>query len=146
MKRSAYILAALLAIVAIGYFSFTEEYHSRYNLDTLRQERFVTSRVVGIPVWRSEQKAVDQFSDTYTRITGVQPELTHWKVMPPDYIRSRRGGLYKCYVFDMEIRERMYLLKTAFERFNSGMPKDATAELIGRIDDVYPLNLRIHKN
>jgi hypothetical protein len=121
-----------------GYFTHTQEYHSRYHLDTLREERFVTSRVIGIPVWQSERKAEDRYSDTYSRITGLQPDSAHWKVMPPDYIRSHRRGSYRCHGFGMEIHERMYLLEILYERFKAGMPRETAAEIIRRIDVLLP--------
>jgi hypothetical protein len=138
LKRFAYILVAVIATTILGYFTYTEEYHSRFHLDTLREERFVTSRIFGIPVWRTERPASDPFSNDYRLITGAQPDQTHWKVMPPDYIRSHGRGGYKCHGFGMEIHERMYLLRIVFEKFKAGMPRDTAAELIRSIDVQLP--------
>jgi hypothetical protein len=138
MKRIGYILLAVMAVGILGYLTYTKEYHSRYHLDTLREERFITTRIIGIPVWRSEREPSDRFSDAYRKIVGSEPDTTHWKVMPPDYIRSRGRGGYKCYGFGMEIHERMYLLRTVFERFEKGMSQETAAELVRSIDVVLP--------
>ena len=38
----------------------------------------------------------------------------------------------------MEIHERMYLLRTLFEKFKAGMPRDTAAEIIRNIDVQLP--------
>ena len=138
MKKFAYFLIAGIVAAALGSLTYSKEYQFRYHLDTLRKERFSTTRIIGIPVARSEGKVVDQYGDIYTRITGVPPDASHWKVMPPDYIKGFNGG-FRCHNYGIEFHTRRQVLGAVFDEFKAGMPRDTAAELIRRIDTALPI-------
>ena len=131
-----------MVAVIVGAFlcslTYRKEYQFRYHLDTLRKERFVTTRILGIPVSRRDVRAGDQYGDTYAQITGGQPADTRWMVMPPDYIEGLNGG-FRCHNYGFEFHTRRQLLSKVFDRFKSGMPRDTATELIKRIDVVVPV-------
>ncbi|HEY1120882.1 MAG TPA: hypothetical protein VGE67_04745 [Haloferula sp.] len=137
MKRtvSNAIRAGVLVLLAV--LTGRVEYHNRYHLDTWQQERFLTVRTLGIPIWRSKQHSgYLHYRNAYIRITGAQPDSDRWLVRRPDYVAVVMGlGGWRCGGMGYEVSERRMLLTALFDRFKEGMPRETAAALLKRIDD-----------
>lgn len=142
MRRSvtkALVIGAVLLVIA----TYRQEHSSRCHLDSLREERRITTRVFGVPVWSTEQQPDDPYAGLYSQITGRPPDPNHWKQMSANFVGSHFvgsllvGGV-RCGESNVEFRERRELLAAVFQRYRSGGLQSEAAAQIRRIDDLLP--------
>lgn len=138
LRRSVTIAFIVTASCGFAAMTYQEEHQTRYHLDTLREERYATKRVIGIPVHREMTISRDPHGLTYREITGKNPDPHRWLQRRPDNIRSWRGERYMTYGFGFEFRERREQLHTLYENFDSGMPQEDALSLLTRINATIP--------
>lgn len=138
MKKPIAIILGVLTLSGASVVTFNHEFYSRYHYDTLREERFKLTKVLGIPIWKEARQVVDIYPDSYTLITGLSPDPKRWRNMPWDYRRSLVGGMYRCFGTPFPLRERNELLETLYSRFSNGMSRDEALRTFERIDRITP--------
>jgi len=140
MKRSVSNTIRAGVLVLLAVLTGRVEHHNRYHLDTWQQERFLTVRTLGIPIWRSKQQSgYLHYRNAYIQITGGEPDSDRWLVRRPDHVAVVMGiGGWRCGGMGYEVTERKMLLSALFDRFKEGMPRETAAALLKRIDDAVP--------
>jgi hypothetical protein len=137
MRRIRIILFVIVGIL-LATATYQRENSSRYHFDTLREERRVTTRILGIPVLSRQLPPEDPYPELYSQITGKTPDPNRWRQMPPDYVRSFWSSMYRCYGFGFEFQERRQLLAAVYQKFRAGGSQEAAAAQLHRIDDLIP--------
>jgi hypothetical protein len=128
------VIGAILLAVA----TYRVEYASRYHLDSLREERHVTTRVLGIPVWSREGRLEDPYAGLYRKITGRPPDPHRWKQMRADCVSSLWMTIFRCGGLGHEIQQRQEMLGAVYQRYaDTGSQSEAAAQ-IRRIDELLP--------
>ncbi|MBE2287029.1 MAG: hypothetical protein IAE77_26470 [Prosthecobacter sp.] len=137
MRR--FLLMTLSTLAVLAAMTYRVEHHSRYHYDSLRQERFVTTRILGIPVHTKTAEPHDPFSGVYLQIMLRPPDEKRWRVMCPDFVRSPFSAMNICYGFGLSYRERRELIETVFARFIDDHDRVRAASFLASIDAVLPM-------
>ncbi|MGI8604299.1 MAG: hypothetical protein ACR2OZ_15085 [Verrucomicrobiales bacterium] len=136
--RRIRIIAFVIAGLLLATVTYQQENSSRYHFDTLREERRLTTRILGIPIASRQLAPEDPYPGLYLQITGKTPDPKRWRQMPPDYTRSLWSSMYRCYGFGFEFQERRQLLAAVYQRFRSVGSQAEAASQLRRIDELVP--------
>ena len=138
-------IACIVGGVLLAASTCSEESWSRYHADSLRKERFTTTRILGFPVRTETGIVEDAFPGVFTQITKEDLDPDRWLKMRPDYVRSLlRGGPERCYGYPSDLRERHKLLTALFQQYQATSNRERAKKQLEQVDRVasYPSNSR----
>ena len=137
MRR--FLIVALTTVAVLAALTYQIEHHSRYHYDSFRQERFVTTRILGIPVYSETAEPHDPFSGVYQQIMLRQPDEKRWRVMRPDFVGSLFSGSNICGGLAPSFQQRRELIETVFATFIDDHDRVRAASFLASIDAVLPM-------
>jgi hypothetical protein len=133
-RRTILLATAGILLLATTYL----ESSIRYHYDTLRTERRMRLRLLGIPIPLSQREYEDPYPEIYQQITGRIPDPQRWRQMPADFVCFLWGSQNFCHGSGI-FRDRGELLAAVYKKFRTGGSQTEAAAHIARIDLLLPM-------